>query len=209
MAAWSGRSGNGPGGMAGQQQKGYQALTPREHQVLEYIASGRPNKVVAIDLGISMRTVEKHRARIFDKLGVRNAVELVRCWYARAGDGDTEWRRPEWGGTTGGEPGAGLMLQQPLASYKVEPKQYYPQIFRVGYAQGCAQSVRAVPPVLGDVAQVSAGAVNASARRGTFLHQSLDGSVPAGPPVVYCPRCGSMFATSCHRPETGVPEQGE
>ncbi len=53
------------------------ALTPREREVLAYLARGRANKVIAIELGISMRTVEAHRARIFRKLGVRNALELV------------------------------------------------------------------------------------------------------------------------------------
>ncbi|AZW19533.1 response regulator transcription factor [Bordetella hinzii] len=53
------------------------ALTPREREVLAYLARGRANKVIAIELGISMRTVEAHRARIFRKLGVRNVLELV------------------------------------------------------------------------------------------------------------------------------------
>lgn len=52
-------------------------LTPRERQIVAYVASGRPNKVIAIDLGISLRTAEAHRARIFAKLGVRNAMQLA------------------------------------------------------------------------------------------------------------------------------------
>jgi len=52
-------------------------LTPRERQLVGYFAAGRPNKVVAIDFGISMRTAEAHRARIFRKLGVRSALELA------------------------------------------------------------------------------------------------------------------------------------
>ncbi|SPU49126.1 response regulator transcription factor [Bordetella trematum] len=52
-------------------------LTPREREVLDYLARGRANKVIAIELGISMRTVEAHRARVFRKLGVRNALELL------------------------------------------------------------------------------------------------------------------------------------
>ena len=44
------------------------ALTPRERQIVAYVAAGCPNKVIAIDLGISLRTVESHRARIFTKL---------------------------------------------------------------------------------------------------------------------------------------------
>jgi len=52
-------------------------LTPRERQVASYLVTGRPNKVVAIDLGISLRTAEAHRARIFRKLGVRNTLDLA------------------------------------------------------------------------------------------------------------------------------------
>jgi two-component system response regulator FixJ len=53
-------------------------LTPREHQVLVALVMGRPNKVIASDLGISIRTVEVHRARMMDRLGVRQFAEAVR-----------------------------------------------------------------------------------------------------------------------------------
>ncbi len=53
-----------------------QSLTEREQTVMQMICAGRLNKVIADDLGISMRTVEVHRARIFTKMGVRGAVEL-------------------------------------------------------------------------------------------------------------------------------------
>ncbi|MCX7898156.1 MAG: response regulator [Rhodocyclaceae bacterium] len=52
-------------------------LTERERQVMEAILAGKLNKVIADDLGIAMRTVEVHRARVFDKMGVRSAVELA------------------------------------------------------------------------------------------------------------------------------------
>lgn len=52
-------------------------LTPRERQIVDYVVAGRPNKVIAIDLDISLRTVEAHRARIFAKLEVRNAMALA------------------------------------------------------------------------------------------------------------------------------------
>jgi two-component system, LuxR family, response regulator DctR len=52
-------------------------LTERERQVMERVARGLPNKLVADELDISVRTVEVHRARVFDKMGVRSAVELA------------------------------------------------------------------------------------------------------------------------------------
>lgn len=53
-------------------------LSPRERQVLEALVAGRPNKVIAFDLGISVRTVEVHRARMMDRLGVAQFAEAVR-----------------------------------------------------------------------------------------------------------------------------------
>jgi two-component system, LuxR family, response regulator FixJ len=53
-------------------------LSPRERQVLEAIAVGRPNKLIAYDLGISVRTVEVHRAHMLDRLGARNIAEAIR-----------------------------------------------------------------------------------------------------------------------------------
>lgn len=63
------------------------ALTPRERQIVGYVAAGRPNKVIAIDLGISLRTAEAHRARIFAKLDARNAMQLAcqLCAHGRSG----------------------------------------------------------------------------------------------------------------------------
>ncbi|HUH58507.1 MAG TPA: helix-turn-helix transcriptional regulator [Candidimonas sp.] len=61
-------------------------LTPRERDVMDYVARGRPNKVIAAELGVSQRTVEAHRARIFQKLHVRNAVELAICVLAEPRD---------------------------------------------------------------------------------------------------------------------------
>ena len=54
-------------------------LTPRERDVMDYVARGKPNKIIAAELGVSQRTIEAHRARIFQKLRVRNAVELAIC----------------------------------------------------------------------------------------------------------------------------------
>ena len=53
-------------------------LTEREQAVMQLIAAGLANKLVADQLQISVRTVEVHRARIFDKMGVKSVVELVR-----------------------------------------------------------------------------------------------------------------------------------
>jgi two-component system response regulator DctR len=52
-------------------------LSGREQEVMRLIASGMPNKSIADTIDVSVRTVEVHRARIFDKLGVRSAVELA------------------------------------------------------------------------------------------------------------------------------------
>ena len=54
------------------------ALSAREREVLNLILEGKMNKVIADCLGISMRTVEVHRAHIFDKMNVKTAVELAR-----------------------------------------------------------------------------------------------------------------------------------
>ena len=57
------------------------ALTPREREILEQVAAGGTNKAVAADLGISVRTVELHRARGLRKLSVRSVAELVRLMH--------------------------------------------------------------------------------------------------------------------------------
>jgi two-component system response regulator FixJ len=54
------------------------ALSPRERQVLAGLMAGSHNKVMAFDLGISVRTVELHRARMMERLGVRQLAEAVR-----------------------------------------------------------------------------------------------------------------------------------
>lgn len=52
-------------------------LTPREQEVMQLVLAGKFNKVIADELNISMRTVEVHRSRVFEKMGVRSAVELA------------------------------------------------------------------------------------------------------------------------------------
>lgn len=55
-------------------------LSPREREVMLGIVEGMSNKYIAAEMALSQRTVEAHRARIFDKTAVRNAVQLTRLW---------------------------------------------------------------------------------------------------------------------------------
>ena len=52
-------------------------LTEREREVMQLVVEGKPNKLIADALDISVRTVEVHRARVFDKMQVKSAVELA------------------------------------------------------------------------------------------------------------------------------------
>lgn len=54
------------------------SLTPREHQVLDHVVTGRLNKQIAADLGITEKTIKVHRARAMEKMGVTTLAELVR-----------------------------------------------------------------------------------------------------------------------------------
>ena len=54
-------------------------LTPRETEVMERVVQGQANKVIAMDLGVSQRTVEIHRARVMEKMAVRSVAKLVRA----------------------------------------------------------------------------------------------------------------------------------
>jgi two-component system response regulator DctR len=58
-------------------QQRLDGLTERERAVMDLVIAGLPNKLVADRLNISVRTVEVHRARVFDKMGVKSAVELT------------------------------------------------------------------------------------------------------------------------------------
>jgi two-component system response regulator FixJ len=59
-------------------QERLESLTPREREVLTLVTSGKPNKVMAADLGVSQRTVEIHRARVMEKMGASSLAQLVR-----------------------------------------------------------------------------------------------------------------------------------
>jgi two-component system response regulator FixJ len=79
MVAWKRRRDGGTlSDILGMQFPGRDLLTPREGEVLAQIASGSSNKEAGRVLGISPRTIEVHRARIMEKLGAKNAADLVR-----------------------------------------------------------------------------------------------------------------------------------
>jgi two-component system, LuxR family, response regulator FixJ len=66
----------------GRSQQAYmdrlQKLTDREHEVLIEIVAGKMNKVIAIDLGISVKTVELHRSRVMSKMKAKTPADLVK-----------------------------------------------------------------------------------------------------------------------------------
>jgi two-component system response regulator FixJ len=55
-----------------------ETLTPRERQVMDMVVDGSANKVIAIDLTLSERTVEIHRAKVMEKMGARSVAHLVK-----------------------------------------------------------------------------------------------------------------------------------
>ena len=55
-----------------------ESLTPREREVMALVVDGRANKVIAIDLGLSERTVEIHRANVMEKMQARSVAHLVK-----------------------------------------------------------------------------------------------------------------------------------
>ncbi len=60
----------------GQRAQRMAELTDREREVMNLVIQGLPNKLIADQLNISVRTVEVHRARVFEKMSVKSAVEL-------------------------------------------------------------------------------------------------------------------------------------
>jgi two-component system response regulator FixJ len=63
-----------------------ESLTPREREVMDLVVDGRANKVIAIDLGLSERTVEIHRANVMDKMGARSVAHLVKMHLTLSGE---------------------------------------------------------------------------------------------------------------------------
>jgi two-component system response regulator FixJ len=55
-----------------------ESLTPREREVMALVVDGKANKVIAIDLGLSERTVEIHRANVMEKMAARSVAHLVK-----------------------------------------------------------------------------------------------------------------------------------
>lgn len=53
-------------------------LTPRERQVMDLMTQGRPNKLMAVDLDLSQRTIEIHRAHVMEKMQANSLAQLVR-----------------------------------------------------------------------------------------------------------------------------------
>lgn len=60
-----------------QTSRNLESLTPREREILEQLRHGKLNKVIAGDLGLSVRTVEGHRAKIMEKMGARTVGQLL------------------------------------------------------------------------------------------------------------------------------------
>ena len=58
--------------------KRLESLTPREREVMQLVVNGEANKVIAIDLGLSERTVEIHRAKVMEKMGAKTVAHLVK-----------------------------------------------------------------------------------------------------------------------------------
>jgi FixJ family two-component response regulator len=56
----------------------FSSLTPREREVMDCVVRGLANKVIAMDLDLSQRTVEIHRARVMEKMNARSLADLVR-----------------------------------------------------------------------------------------------------------------------------------
>jgi two-component system, LuxR family, response regulator FixJ len=63
-----------------------ESLTPREREVMTLVVDGKANKVIAIDLGLSERTVEIHRANVMEKMGARSVAHLVKMQLKLSGE---------------------------------------------------------------------------------------------------------------------------
>lgn len=62
----------------GELRRRIDSLTPREREILDAVIAGKANKVIAIDFGIGIKTVEQHRSRMMNKLGARKVADVFR-----------------------------------------------------------------------------------------------------------------------------------
>jgi|CXWL01.1.fsa_nt_gi DNA-binding NarL/FixJ family response regulator len=72
----------------------YEALTPRERQVVKLLAEGRTSREIAADLGVSLKTAMTHRAHVMEKLGVHSRAEVIH-WAIRKGVIQAEAESPD------------------------------------------------------------------------------------------------------------------
>lgn len=86
---------------------GWNSLTARERQLLYPVTEGKANKVIAMEFGLSMRTIESHRSRIFRKMNVENAVQLARAIYGNPNLADQM------------RTGKALLVSDPKLNYKM------------------------------------------------------------------------------------------
>jgi two-component system response regulator FixJ len=61
------------------------SMTPREREVMDAVVSGKSNKMIAEELGVTIKTVEAHRARVMEKMGAESLAHLVRLVMAARG----------------------------------------------------------------------------------------------------------------------------
>ncbi|MEX2470052.1 MAG: response regulator [Pseudohongiellaceae bacterium] len=74
-------------------EKRLRKLTPREVEVLNYITDGCPNKVIALELNLSQRTVESYRTNVMQKMRVYSLAHLVKLMADLPRDRDARWAR--------------------------------------------------------------------------------------------------------------------
>ena len=64
----------------------FDALTRRQREVLTHVVEGRANKVIAIELGLSEKTIELHRAKMMKRMGADSVAHLVKMWMVLQGE---------------------------------------------------------------------------------------------------------------------------
>jgi DNA-binding CsgD family transcriptional regulator len=93
------------------------SLTPRQREILELILAGRPNKIIAWELGISQRSVESHRASIMKSTGSKSLPALARLAIAAMWNGTSQ--PPAW--TPGPEDRAESGVTKTWLSHESQP----------------------------------------------------------------------------------------